>query len=142
MAKGIREAALSGNDEDEGKENYDYNDYGYENYGAYREYSPYKPPEPYKDSRSDWEYTFLKPKELKIELIVTTKECGKIGDASNKEYDENLMLKEAERIGLEKLKELNPQIEEKYRIEISSEEGIDQIAILFILKPKNIFNKK
>lgn len=142
MAKGIREAALSGNDEEDGKENYEYSDHGYENYGTYGEYSPYKTPEPYKDSRSDWEYTFLKPKELKIELIVTTKECGKIGDASNKEYDENLMLKEAEKIGLEKLKELNPQIKEKYRIEISSEEGIDQIAILFILKPKNIFNRK
>lgn len=159
MSRGIREIALSDDDDEKDKEenkhnknNHEYNPYPYhnksfdkqENFNDYNDYKPdqfeneedWNPRYASPDPRSAWEMAPLEKGQFKIEIIIPIKDCGKVGDINRENYDTELMLKTAEKLAIMKLKELSPEIDKKYSYKVSNEENIDTVTIFMIVKPK------
>ena len=123
MAKGIRETALSSEDDEKYPEQSPYG-------SQYDPYGTYSPPE----NMSEYEQPWLKPGEFKIEIAIPIKTLGPIGNPDKKEYNNELMLKTAEQLAIKELQKINVNTK-KFTTTISSLESIDDIWVTITLKP-------
>jgi len=139
MSKGIREMALSHEEEKEiGITNYSNKSWEKESKSLFGETDidyerPYHPAPAINDSPA---FSDLKSNQVRIEIDISLEELGNIADPDAKEYNNIKMIQEAEDLAEEILKnKLGKEIEKNYTIEVEGVESIDVVQVFLLLTP-------
>lgn len=143
--KGIREAALSKDDEPTYTLGKRYTGHLDDNYDVYDSYNPHQnsmfrsnyqdKPKANSVVPDDFAEYELHDGEFEINLVVSMTELGTKADPDRDDFEFDLMNQAAQDVGLIKLEKLIPDLYKNYKITTSSLENLDDVTVTLKLKP-------